>query len=145
MRRRGPAEEVDEEPALTGVLIGQKRERAIVLQDLDHLVEAARLGDELLAGPLAKRSEKPLEIGVVERACDRDRGKPEHAEDIAGHLPVAVMAGQEDERAFAAHEEVEKGPVPFEHEPITPVGQVELPREMKDLDEHRSRNGDKRL
>ena len=106
--RGGPAEEVDVEPALAGVLIGQEREDAIVLEDLEHLVVAAGLGDQLLAGPLAERAEVAVEIGVVERAGHRDGGKAEHAEEVAGHLPVAVVAGQEDQRAFPAHEVVEK-------------------------------------
>ena len=40
--RGGPAEEVDEQPALAGVLVGQEREDAARPEDLEHLVVAPR-------------------------------------------------------------------------------------------------------
>ncbi len=46
MSRCRMAEEIDKESALAGVLIGQERECAVVLEHLDHLVEASRLGNE---------------------------------------------------------------------------------------------------
>ena len=52
--RGGLAKEVDEQPALAGVLVGQERQHAVVLKHLDHLIEAARLGDQRLAGPFAE-------------------------------------------------------------------------------------------
>ncbi len=93
-------------PALAGVLVGQEREDAAVAEHLEHLVVAARLGDQLLARSLAERAEEPVEVGVVERPGHRVGREAEDAEQVAGHLPVAVVAGEHDDRP-AAQEPVE--------------------------------------
>ena len=96
--RGGPAEEVDVEAVLAGVLVGQEREDAPAPEDLEHLLVAACLGDQLLPRPLAEHAEIAIEIGVVEVPGDRVGREAEDAEEVAGHLPVAEVAGEHDDR-----------------------------------------------
>ena len=46
--RGGLTEKVDKQPALAGILVGQKRQGAVLLEHFDHLIEAASLGNQAI-------------------------------------------------------------------------------------------------
>ena len=87
VRRRRPAEEIDEQPALPGVLVGQRGDDAARVENLLHLVEVAVLGEQSLPGALAKRSQEFVEIGIVERPGDGVRAEAEQPDDRTRRSP----------------------------------------------------------
>ena len=133
--RGGPAEEVDEHPALAGVLVGQEGEDPAGPEDSEHLVVAPLLGDHLLPGPLAEGSEEAVEVRVVEGPGHRVGREPEDAEQVSRHLPVAEVSGQHDQRP-ALQEPIDHLLVPDERDPVAPGGRVELAGDVEDLHQH---------
>ncbi len=137
--RGGLTEEIDKKPALAGVLVGQKGQCAIVRQHFDHLVEAAGLGHQRLPCSLAEVAKIAIEIGVVECAGDRNRGEAEHSKKEAGKLPVAVVAGQDDERATTADQVVHQRGKAGQLDRASPVLEMELAGGVQDLHEHHAK------
>jgi competence protein ComEC len=131
----GPAEEIDEQPALAGVLVGQHGEGPARFQYLDDLVVPPRLGDHLLAGALPERLEVALQVGVVERPRHGPRREAEQAEEVAGDLPVAVMARQQDDR-FAGDQPIEHRGVPGKLDVLPVVLQPDALRRVEDFHQH---------
>src|SRR5262245_1954500 len=98
MRGSGPAEVLDKDALLAGVLIGERGNDAARAEDGLHPLETAALGDDLLAGPAAKAPQESMEVRIIERAGHGVGAEAEQAERPAAHLPVAEMAGEQEDR-----------------------------------------------
>src|SRR4051794_17241239 len=97
MRGRRTSEEIDEQTALAGVLIGKGRQHAAAFEQLFHLIEVAMLGEQFLPGALAEAAQELIEIRVVEWPGDGVRAESEEPQRVASHFPVAEMSGHEQD------------------------------------------------
>jgi hypothetical protein len=132
---RRPAEELDEQPLRTGVLVGQRGQNAALGEHPPDALVVVVLVEDLLQRPLAEAAaEEVVEVGVVELAGDGEGAEAEQAQGVAGHFPVAEVPGRQHQRP-ARQELVHERPALVEVEVAPPGADVHGPRQLHDVDQ----------